>query len=217
MKLLLDFVNTKKWNIDTLTAFFKKYGFVISMAGYNQGYELQFITRAFPENIFRLESDDHSINGIIIPGDDRFNDFFEYLQTIIRDVWIERLMDTKERGPDISLMNEIAKRARFEISEGKKPFLVEVGNYYHDGMMFEEFLEAEYLKIFMTGQGDRFKKLRICRKPDCGKWFIYNRPKQNFCSDKCRLDFHNAIYKEDGRAAAHQRKGRSEKPDIYLK
>ena len=182
------------------------------MAGQKRGYELLLKTRAFPDCLFFLESntfaDDIAKAGQgILPGDSRFNGLFEHLG-MLRDEWIQRLDETRSNGPDISFLNEVAKRTRFQVTAGKKPFSVEVDNYFDSGMMFEDFIESEYLKIFITGRGDVFKKVRVCRYDQCRKWFVYNRPKQRACCDGCRMAFHNERYVKSGKAAEYMKKGR---------
>ena len=112
-------------------------------------------------------------------------------------------------------MNVIADQGVFAIAPGVNPWAAEIKYKATFEFTIESSLEADYLKTFIDGRCENFKRLRNCRKKDCQKWFIYTRPKQVFCSDNCRLSFHNTRYIKSGKAAAYMKKARVEKPDIY--
>ena len=220
MNLFLDFMNTKVWDMKSLFDLIKKHGFIHSQAGWELGYEEKFLTSAYPHCIFWLKEDDEDALKLaavtdlsVLPGDPRYQGFFAYLLKL-RAVWDGVIKKTITEGPEISFLNEITNHTRFLVSEGPTLWTVEVGNFWTDQSVFEDYLEADYLRVFLTGQGGLFKKLRTCQNEECSKWFVFNRPKQIYCCDKCRLAYHNSknAKNEDIRKARAEkvRKGRAE-------
>lgn len=201
MEILLDFINTKSWTIDRLLDFHKTHGLYDSMGGQKLGYETKLVSASHPGCIFWFEGDKLALklaaatNLDVLPGDPRYQELFAYLLEM-RDLWIVCIKNTITDGPNISFLNSIANRSRFQISEGASPWAVEVGNFWTEKSTFEIYLEADYLRVFLTGQGDLLKKLRTCQNEDCSKWFIFNRPKQKYCCNKCRLAYHNSKNKD---------------------
>ena len=222
MNVLLDFVNVKEWNCDALSGLPKLCRTYSTQPGKEPGKETAIASGILQLN-FILEPMTEDSKGMwmndfdnVLPGDHRFNDLFAHLADIQKK-WVDIILQTAANGPDIGFLNIIADQGVFAITPGTNPWAAGIKYKATSEFTIEGSLEADYLRTFIAGRGENFKKLRQCRKLDCGKWFVYNRPKQIFCSDKCRLDHHNAIYTADGRAAAHQRKGRAERPEIYLK
>jgi hypothetical protein len=216
LSLLLDFVNVKKWDTEALLDFFAGHSVINWLNRARKSLESQpvtkFVTSSLPYYIFWLEENEHALEMAaatdlaILPGDPRYEVFFDYILSL-RAQWIDRIKKTITDGPDIPFLNSIARHTRVIFFEGPTPWAPAIGNYLDDLSTFEAYLEADYLEIFLGGQGDLFKRLRICRDPACSKWFIYHRPKQISCSDKCRLAFH-ALEKAKDEAG---KKARAEK------
>ncbi|MDD2465468.1 MAG: hypothetical protein PHI97_15835 [Desulfobulbus sp.] len=141
-------------------------------------------------------------------------EFFHVLAEL-QAYWQNLLEQVREHGQDIKFLTEIAARAEWSIEETQNPFAPKIGNFHFRASTIEEWLEFRYLDA-ATYYGDDFKRLRTCANPACGKKFLFNRPKQKFCRDACRHHFNNRIKIESGYLARHQKKGREEKPEIYL-
>lgn len=219
MNLLLDFMNTKAWDVESLFNFIRKHGFISTQAGWELGYEEKVTTAKYPNYIFWLKESEVALklaavsDIAVLPGDPRYQDLFAYLLKM-RALWDGVIKKTITEGPNFSFLNAISHHTQFSVNEGPTPWTVEVGNFCTDQTLFEDFLEADYLRVFLTGQGDLFKKLRICQNEDCSKWFVFNRPKQIYCCDKCRLAYHNFKNSKDEdirkARAENVRKGRAE-------
>ncbi|MFZ2632725.1 MAG: hypothetical protein WA081_06005 [Desulfosalsimonadaceae bacterium] len=216
MKLFLDFLNVKTWDCETLLALFKKHNYYFSVAGQKRGYETSFFIEhpQYKKNCFFFEDDDQfamesaAVGNGILPGDDRYQDAFKWLSELQKE-WAATLAFTTENGPNIDYLNFIAERTRITYRRGKRLFDIEpLAVRPDDVFTIEQYLEFDYLHTFLTGRGNDFQRLRKCRAADCRKWFSPIRKTKEFCSDKCRLDFHNAIYAADGRAAASMRRSR---------
>ncbi|MBC8393443.1 MAG: hypothetical protein H8E17_12860 [Deltaproteobacteria bacterium] len=219
MNLLLDFINTKSWTIDRLLDFHKTHGLYSTVHGQELGYETKLVSESHQGCIFWFKEDEVSLKMAaatdlsVLPGDPRYQELFAYLLRM-RDLWIDSIKNTITDGPNISFLNSIANRSRFQVNEGASPWAVEVGNFWTEDSTFEVYLEADYLRVFLTGKGDLLKKLKICQNEDCSKWFVFNRPKQIYCCDKCRLAYHNSKNSKDENIrkarAENVRKGRAE-------
>ena len=76
------------------------------------------------------------------------------------------------------------------------------------------------IKLFSDDRN--LKLLHKCENEKCSKFFLAKRAKKKgsggirFCSDKCRLNFHNRIRIESGEHAAYKRRRREEgAPESY--
>ena len=220
MKMLLDFLNVKEWTLHSLREFWLSNPLAPEPYIFTK-YRPNGIPDSKQVVIWLEELKGGSFLGedrhIIKAGETDCLPFYKYLETGQAE-WTDRLQSTIEKGPDrMWLTQTLMKDERILYQETDDPWRLKIGIWTMGMPLIEHRLILSYKEPFIDGTGEQYRKIRQCRKPDCKKWFVYNRPKQKFCSNKCRLDFHNAIYKKDGSAAAHQRKGRAEKPDIYLK
>jgi len=177
---------------------------------------------------------------VVLPEDEeKYQEMFNYLEALQQEDWKQMVEQTIESGPDIDFLNESMKLADIElVKRGSTDFICIDGLYgaveetysknTYDpwkvdflyarsakSIAFENFLEFSYLYPFLEGRGEQFRRLKTCKNPDCGKWFVYNRPKQTFCCNDCRHRYNNHIKIKSGYLAEHQRKGRAEKPSIY--
>ncbi len=224
MDLLLDFLNIKAWNIEALFGLYKDHGLYVSEAGYKQGYEFSSCFEGFLPNLFFFFMPDDPFAAslleqgidVCLPGDERYQELFDYLTTL-QSEWGKAINFTVEHGPNFDFLNYTMSLVDIRLAQGANPW---DAMFEHDrGQItpFEQFLEFDFLQPFLVGQGKQYKKLRVCKNPDCGKWFIYNRPKQLYCNETCRHNYHNHIKIESGYMAEYQRKGREEKPLIYIR
>jgi hypothetical protein len=216
MDLLLDFVNVKQWSCNELLSIFKKYKLFFSADGAERGYELSFYTRDpdFKDIRFFLIDDKHAREAEkagfgVLPDDPRYNDLFKWLE-VMQKTWRDYLTLNIDEGPNFHFLNSIAERTRFTIGPGTGKFDIRLDKHYADTIFIEDFIEFDYLMTFVTGQGEKFKRLRICQKTDCRKWYIYKHPKRVFCCDKCCKDFHNFEKNKSGKQAEYMRRKRAE-------
>jgi uncharacterized protein YlaI len=221
MKLLIDFLNVKSWTVDELLTLFKRHSIKWSVAGYAQGYENHFDSKAFPGRLFFLERssfcDDLIESGVdvVTPDDiEGYDRFFNHFEDVIQE-WFERMGRTVKDGPDVDILNQTMKIARIGVSNDKNPWVAELTYQGGDAFFIEDVLALDYLKTFVEGQGSVIKKARLCKNPQCFSWFIYNRPKQLYCCDTCRLGHHNKKRVQSGEHAAYQRKMRKINPASY--
>jgi hypothetical protein len=193
MNLLIDFLNVKEFSAEILLELHQKHGLFHSLWGQRQGYEDKLLSSGFlPGTIFFFDSGcpiaaelkEKGPEFAAMPGDEKFKGLFDYLK-VLQGVWAERIEATITEGPDLDLLNESEAKAKVVFEPGENRWSVKP-RYWLQGARFEDYLNFDYLHIFLTGQGEVLKKLRICENQDCGKWFIYNRPKQRFCCDACR-------------------------------
>lgn len=230
LELLLDFVNVKTWSKAAIFFLVDKYDLITTRFGKINGYELTAHLRKFGNKAIvrdRESENDPPVFAYLMPEKDYIDflssfsenllpekDFFEALIEL-QIYWRDILGRIPTHGHDVKVLNEIAARSEWQVVESKNPFAPMVGNYFLKPGGVDGWLESCYLQA-STKQGDRFKRLRICENPACGKMFLFNRPKQKFCETACRHEYHNKQKIESGYLARHQAKGRSEKPEIYL-
>jgi hypothetical protein len=191
------------------------------VAGYAQGYESSFDSKAFPSRIFFLERssfcDDLIESGIdvVTPDDiEGYDRFFDHFEDVIQE-WFERVGRTIKYGPDVDILNQTLKITRIGVSNDKNPWVAELTYQGGDSFFIEDVLALDYLKTFVEQRGDVFKKLKVCKNPQCFSWFIYKHPKKKFCCDKCRQRSNHRTRVESGEHAAYQRKMRKIKPASY--
>lgn len=73
-----------------------------------------------------------------------------------------------------------------------------------------------YCVIKLLSDERSIQLIHRCENPICNKFFLSKRAKKKgpggirFCSDKCRLNFHNKIRIESGEHAAYKRRKRAE-------
>ena len=223
MKLLFDFLNVKSWSVDELLTLFKRHGIKWSVAGYAQGYESSFDSKAFPDRIFFLERssfcDDLKESGadVVTPDDiDGYDRFFDYFEGVIQE-WFERVGRTVKYGADVDILNQTLKIARIGVSYDENPWAVGLTYQGGDAFFIEDVLALDYLKAFVENHGAVIQKARLCKNPRCFNWFIYNRPTKLFCCDECKDRFHNRIKIKSGYLKRHQQKKRDEGHPSYFR
>jgi hypothetical protein len=246
MELLLDFVNIRKWNRKAFFGFGKKHGFdVISSSPmvldmlkhylYKEGkYDheqfLDFLDednrRIYPkcvcaqESVTREQLNKNPINyhrDIVMPDDRRaLWLFFMYLDGL-SSFWRWLVEDTQKHGPHIITLNYFLEDVELSFQETESVWAPQLAPPEKKTTYIELKLGAAYLAPFFHGDGEAYKRIRTCSDPDCGRLFIYNRPKQTFCNNDCRFHFHNVVKTRNGYMAEHQRRGRKENPAIYVR
>ncbi len=232
--LLLDFVNVKDWNVELLRKLQQELTGAAQMRREKKGYGLvrnkQDASQRFREGFasdlrlvsFRSSEKD---GGLLIfdydyptPSPDAYDLSEEkclaHLATLQKK-WRDILKATASQGPDAIYLNSIIERAKFFLTITEDHFSPDISPY-NDETVFDGRIEEEYMMVFISGKGGDFSKLRVCDNPGCGKMFLFNRPKQRFCENDCRHQYHNKDKIESGYLAKHQAKGRAEKPEIYL-
>lgn len=211
LDLLLDFVNMKAWSKEGLRHLQMKHGMAASRGGQERGYDDSIYLQHLEGHYLLEDAPLPYWRGVKIAQEDVFFDALVGLQ----NEWRNRLESTREHGPDIVFLNEIAAPAKWMVIRTANPFAPRVGPFgFHPGPL-DKFLEFRFLDAVLT-QGDDLKRLRICENPACGKMFVQSRKDKVYCVDKCRLDFHNKKNTESGYHREYQRKGRLENPDVYL-
>lgn len=210
--LLIDFVNVKEWSKAELFNLTVKHRLITSLFGEKNGYEDYVQVRQIAERFCCIGSGepDPLFLNFLAPE----KDFFDAL-TDLQAHWRAILKHTREQGPDVAFLNEIAMRAEWQLIETANPLSPRVGPFHFRAGTLDEWLEFRYLDA-ITERGADFLRLRACNNPACEKMFLGNRPKQKFCENSCRHHYHNKIKIESGYLAEHQKKGRGEKPEIYL-
>jgi hypothetical protein len=195
MNILIDFVNTETWNPEALLDLHKKHGMYYTIEGQKKGYAESFFFEKFKGKNFCPNRDESSMRlssdgpgWCVFPGDKEYEGLFDYLGTLQTE-WNKRIKQTVKSGPETKFLNEIANRVKFVFESSQNPWDVKLSNFWNEQGTFESYIEFDYLKEFLAGQGEKFKRLRTCR--ECKNWFLYNRPKQISCSDKCRFAFGN--------------------------
>ncbi|MFW6052970.1 MAG: hypothetical protein ACOC8I_03570 [Desulfosalsimonas sp.] len=229
MNLLIDFVNVREWSVETLFNLHKKHDLcksVFPMPTYIKNmlyqYNKAMDSEAFPGRRFFFENDDFATERIkagldtVLPDDTkRYQELFKCLRGLQKHL-LSLIEDTVKEGPQPSTLNKTIEIVgiKVEFRKSKNPFKPSL-KQYKNITTIEDMLFFDYLHPFLVDKGEQFKKLRTCKNSDCGAWFLYNRPKQVYCSDACRHANNNRTKIKSGYLAAHQRKGRSEKPNIY--
>jgi len=210
--LILDFLSIKTLSVESLLDLFEKH----KQASW-------FSSKQFPGRYFILDADNppEIINvdyqdklDIAWPESEKFATFLEYLGAL-QDEWKTRVIQTIEQGPDIDFLNEAYRVTQIEFIKGETPWRTRAVPQSTNQFVFEDILLFDYLFLFLADLGEWFKKIRACKNPDCARWFMYKRPKQLYCCDKCRLDFHNRERIKSGDHAAYQRKMRRINPASY--
>ena len=209
--MLLDFLNVNVWNHEAL-----RNVLIENEIPFRGGILTKYRPKGIPDlqqvvlwlDEPRGRDKDHNI---AIDGSEECQLFYKYLSVLQND-WIAEVKYTISKGADRVELGRAWKDPSYVFYNlmDADPWKVEIVLTANDDCSFEHYLTLSYVRPFIQGTGDRYKRLRQCRKADCSKWFIYNRPKQEFCCDKCRLNYHNAIYAETGKAAAYMKKARDE-------
>ena len=223
MKLLLDFMNVKEWNYEVLLSLFKKHGIKWSMEGYRVGYEMSFRSSAFPDRSYFFEPD-HYYQELVKCGADaaapadteKYKAFFTHFDAVLQ-MWNDIVLNTIEHGPDIEIINQIIYEAKFKMVAEPGSRGIDLSYSHSNSGFIEDVLEQDYLKTFLNHHGEMFKKLKTCAKPECGKWFIYQRSTKKYCCDKCRRDQDNRNKIKSGYLSAHQKKQRDKGIPAYFR
>jgi hypothetical protein len=154
---------------------------------------------------------------LIMPDDHRpLEMFFEYLNGL-SSFWRWLVEDTQKHGPHIITLNYFLEDVELSFQETESVWAPQLAPPEKKTTYIELKLGAAYLAPFFHGDGEAYKRIRTCSDPDCGRLFIYNRPKQTFCNNDCRFHFHNVVKTRNGYMAEHQRRGRKENPAIYVR
>lgn len=237
MKLLLDFANIRQWDRATLCSLGEKISksWISSWANIPMEMILRYPARtrrlipnleilerrgARPEQtcVWVVESVDdklmQSIKGAwdVQMPDDEFLAYLDELSTLWR--WV--IKHTADSGPIVRVLDYMVTKLRFGFEDAQNPWAPRLTAPMPVPWTIEQRLMAEYLAPFISENGEVFKRVRACADPDCGRLFVYNRPKQTFCNDDCRYHFHNVVKIRSGYMADYQRKGRKENPATYL-
>lgn len=225
--LLLEFVNTKDWDIELLR------NFQMRLIGATQKlkeekYDLvrdkKDIRRAFLD-VFEIDSTQVSFRSPKKYGDLLIFDFdgptpktdtkvlseeecLAHL-TALQNKWRNTLEETAKQGPDNIYLNSIIEREKFYLNITEDPFSPNISPHNAE-IPFDGRIEGIFAMVFVLKKGGDFRRLRICRNPACGKMFLFKRASKESCSDKCRLAFHNKIYTQTGRNAARMKKLRGQ-------
>jgi hypothetical protein len=217
LEMVIEFLNVKSWNADLLRQYAKTYGRPETVYGEQHGHDAFIKSRAFPGKHFFFVEDQQAKELLreedrglfVLPGETAYQSFLDYLSGELRQEWQERIINTRDAGPDRDYLHEIKNRLELDFLKDFHVIAKPAKN------RIENWIECEYFNGTSLGFGADLKRLRTCKNPDCGKWFFYNRPKQTFCCDACRHRYNNHVKIKSGYLAEHQRKGRAEKPTIY--
>ena len=210
---IIDFVNAKICDFDKILSFFKKNKIYFTLHGDKKGYDYIFFGGDNSDKYYLIDKTAGSYTNLCQINDIECINILESLQ----HDWRKILLNTITYGPDIDFLNKISDKVKYIILKTDHIYLPKIGQFKYFDRNFNDILEFSYLDIFIVGSGVFFKKLSECNNNECKQFYIKNRPKQKFCSDNCRHNFHNRIKIDSGYMAEHQRKGRREKPDIYMK
>lgn len=83
------------------------------------------------------------------------------------------------------------------------------------GGTVESFVDAEIVQTLLVEKGELFSKVKKCKYNGCKKYFLYNRPKQVFCSNNCRMTYHNEKDRLSGARHKYYQKKRDEGDEKY--
>jgi hypothetical protein len=243
MDLLIDFANVGKWDRKAFFAIGEKFGWKVILSKpmlfdmlkrylFDRGKITHEHYMAFLDEknrpqelsscaVCALENPTLEnlkfYNDPVMPGDELFEKFLGYMNGLSL-FWRWIVKDTAKNGPANLVLNYIMRIESIEVSfqEGENPWKPKLSALTGLGYL-EVKLAADYLEPFTHGNGEIYKRIRICNDPDCGKLFVFNRPKQNFCNDECRYHFHNVVKIRNGYLAEHQRRGRQDNPATYVR
>ncbi|MEW6428456.1 MAG: hypothetical protein AB1568_10520 [Thermodesulfobacteriota bacterium] len=203
MQLLIDFANTRTWNDDTLA------GIIDRLADAAKA-------RREGGNIMEVERHTHpaDLYGLTIPvffdlngkNDEERLRRLKRLQTL----WRVRLKKTARSGPDPAFLNRIIGKSKFFLSvNDADPFTPQAQPMYSQYTTFAQWIEGEYLSIFLSGDGQKFRALRECHNQECRNLFLSNRKTHRFCQEPCKHKFHNEIKVESGYMKKYMADGRA--------
>jgi len=215
---LLDFLNVREWTPEQLLIFFKDHGAIESLYGHHHGHDAWVKSRAFPDKRFCLSSTDEAVvdlslhhAGFILPEDPEYQIFADYLKNELRSDWIQRIAEYQDSG-ELSQKYMDHLRSSLTVSFNND-FSIHA---YCNTCELESWLERDFFNFIAFGGGGIFKKFRECKNPECRQWFLYNRPKQEFCSDKCRRNYWNRKNIDSGYIRDFIRRKREEDPITYM-
>jgi len=235
---LLNFLNVEQWTPETLLQYAKDHGENQTLHGVQHGHDPWVESRVFPGKRFCYDPNDRSAidlnaagpaqelgfkNGQVclvdkeyvlkytLPGESEYQDFLDYLGAQLRAEWIDRIREYQEKG---KLSGEYMDHLRATLTIS---FFNDFRVYaYCNVSQIEAWLERDFFNTIAFGGGDIFKRFRSCKNPQCGKWFLYNRPKQESCSDDCRRNYHNRKNIDSGYIRDFIRRKREEDPSTYM-
>lgn len=210
MNLLIDFINVQEWSVDELLKLHQKYGLYITREGKKQGCDMFLLSRPLQSSLFLFGKDVPTPEYFkemraVLPDDEEYDDLFAHFE-VLQMEWSVRLEETIKKGPIFDFLNQTMSITHLIFLEGETPWRPQLRRDFYTAKTFEDHLEYDYAYPFIAGCGEDYKAVRTCKNPKCKRWFIYNRPKQLFCSHKCRLDYHNANADKAKRAAIARQK-----------
>ncbi|MFH7326670.1 hypothetical protein [Desulfurivibrio sp. C05AmB] len=133
----------------------------------------------------------------------------------IQKRWRRILEKTAANGAQLEDLNNFVKGVSFFGAATSDKYDVTLTPLCEEPNYLERQLEEEYVMTFLSGNGRDFRKLVVCQH--CGKMFRSKRSTAKFCGRKCRDDYNNRRKIASGYLAAHQARGRVEKPLIYIR
>lgn len=208
--LLVDFCNVREWNPETLRKLYKQY--FISNDIDHPGHFC--VTRHAPiKEKFYFDGPDpekvaDEVDQLAKYLERSQNEYREFLDQCIKADSVALLIPFIEkhayalRGITIGLSPQSDVQFGPDADEKKRHqrdwnLDIELGVNEESRNTVEDWIDLELINIFMKRRGAVFSKIREC--PFCKTYFLANRPKQEFCSKKHRLDFHNRKYKLSGK------------------
>jgi len=140
-------------------------------------------------------------------------DIFFAVLADLQSKWRVILERTREHGPDIDFLNEIATHANWRICGAGKTFAPMLWPDFPNTGIGNK-LDEHYLQALMV-QADDFRKLRPCEW--CGDLFLFHRKTKRHCSDTCRRAKGNKWKIKSGYLKEYQQKKRDEGNPAYFR
>ncbi|GAB6035725.1 hypothetical protein JCM15519_02840 [Fundidesulfovibrio butyratiphilus] len=193
MKILIDFVNLDRRDPDGIAAFCREHRLALTKHGEGTGLDSFTKTRQAPGMFYFFHSSpvaeifgDHAV----LPGDPRWAELGPLIQRS-QGEYAGFLESCIAGRLDLDFINSRVvsnKPGLVTFRPGKTGWTPEpdlFGNF--DSI--EDFIDYYGIVApLWRGEGERFSRVRRCKQ--CGKFFIPASLKREYCSDKCRNEFH---------------------------
>lgn len=166
----------------------------------------------------------------VLPGEPEHGQFFDYLTSQLKPEWIAKINAVQSvgrvdydflRGMDLELeqvfLDDFTPCAFSHVNVIETWLEREFFNLNAIMKTDLKMMDPVFFDIKKFGPQDTLLRMRECYNPDCGKWFVFNRPKQKFCCEHCRTDHHNRQKIQTGYLKDYQQKKRDEGHPAYFR
>ena len=210
--LLLDFCNIKNLTLDEILSLQIRHKISHTIAGELQGYEDYCRSIRDPkkrwfwlvENKVGKDMKDKASEStkyfIVLPSDKESNDVINFFKLSQNEY--KQFLDNYIKGsPDISFINKLKsyfKLIKFEYIKSNNDWSLEIVYDEEEEVYirtFEDYVNWEIFRLFLTGQGKIFSQIKKCKW--CSSYFLYRRKDQKYCSEKCSSNCRGSRFDEE--------------------